>query len=194
MTAAHRTHVALWVSGVGHPFVLLLAYVLVGAATVLPLHMAAQVAAVVLVGGVLPMLAFLHRQVRLGRTDFDVSTRERRGPVYALGLVLGLGLIAFFRFTGAPPQLLASLGGGFALVMAAALCNPWLKVSVHCAFAGFVAVGFLALAPWAGWLFVLLGVGIAWSRLELRRHTPKEVTCGLLLGTLTAAMTLLTLA
>jgi hypothetical protein len=67
------------------------------------------------------------------------------------------------------------------LVLLAHLLRHWLKVSLHATFAVFAAalawpnlVGTLAIA--------LLAAGVAWSRLELRRHTTPEVALGLLLG------------
>jgi membrane-associated phospholipid phosphatase len=67
------------------------------------------------------------------------------------------------------------------LVLLTHVLRRWLKVSLHAAFALFAAAlvwpnlpGTLAVAA--------LALGVAWSRLVLRRHTLPEVLTGLLLG------------
>lgn len=40
---------------------------------------------------------------------------------------------------------------------------------------------------------MVLAVGVAWSRIHLRRHSPAEVLCGAALGTLIALAMLATL-
>ncbi|MEM8934550.1 MAG: hypothetical protein AAGE94_25375, partial [Acidobacteriota bacterium] len=78
---------------VGHPFVVLLAYVLVVSASTLPWSSALAMTGLVFAVTVLPMLVYIARLVRTGESNFDVSLRERRGPVYFLGLALGAILV-----------------------------------------------------------------------------------------------------
>lgn len=183
-------HVARWISIVGHPFVLIVAYALAGAAAVLPLRDALTVAAVVLVGAIVPLLVYLGREVRSGGGNFDVSARERRAPIYGFALILGVGLLGYFYGSGAPKQLLVGLGFGLLLVVVAALINLRLKVSVHSAFAAFVGIGFLPLSRWAAAVLIAFACLVGGSRLVLRRHRPAEVLSGLLLGGAVASIML----
>jgi membrane-associated phospholipid phosphatase len=121
-------------------------------------------------------------QVRRGRwAHVDASQPAERSQ---LNLALAGSLCAAAALLwarGQPPAvawgpLLAAL-----LVLLTHALRRWLKVSLHAAFALFAAarvwphvLGTLAVG--------LLAVGVAWSRLVLRRHTLPEVLAGLLLG------------
>lgn len=179
--------VAWTVSTLGHPFVLVLAYVLAASLRELPAADALGITALVFAIGILPMLVYLGWLVRSGRSNFDVSIREQRRPVYRLGLVLGLVLIAVFFGLGAPPETFVALGLGLALVVVGSIINRRLKVSLHSAFAAWTAVAFACLDPRFTLPAALLALAVAVSRLVLRRHTPAEVTAGLLLGALLAS-------
>ncbi|MCG8460353.1 MAG: phosphatase PAP2 family protein [Holophagales bacterium] len=178
---------ARWISICGHPFALILLYVLVGAATRLELRQALIAVAIVFVGGVLPMMLYLASLVRRSGANFDVSVRRERSGAYGLGLALGMGLLAVFASFDAPADLLGGLACGLLLVVLASLINLRLKVSLHSAFAVWVAVGFASIAPWASAMMLLFAALVVWSRLRLCRHTRGEVVAGVLLG---AAMAL----
>jgi len=57
-----------------------------------------------------------------------------------------------------------------------------LKVSLHVGFAVFTAVALLPGSPWVGGVAAVVAAAVAWSRLELGRHTLAEVVGGGLLG------------
>jgi membrane-associated phospholipid phosphatase len=130
------------------------------------------------------MTLFLRRQVRTGRANFDVSVRRDRGPMFRFAFLL-VGLVALVLFlAGAPRSIVAGVGAVFALLLAATLCNRWLKVSFHAAFAAFTAVSLWNVSPWAAGLVLALAVAIGWSRVVLGRHTLPEVLAGAALGIL----------
>ena len=128
------------------------------------------------------MTLFLSRQVRLGRSNFDVSARERRGPVYALGLALGVALMVAAQQLGAPDIVLAVMACGLAMVILAAAINLRLKVSLHSAFATWISLSWWRLDPSTAVALMVLALAVAWSRLQLRRHSWPEVAVGMLLG------------
>lgn len=183
--------VARWVSMIGHPFVWLLVYVGVAAFAQLSPGQALWSVGIVLFVSIVPMTFYLQRLVRSGSTNFDVSHRELRGPVYLFGLGLGLLLLAIFRGLGTPWGSLRGLIVGIALVVVASLINRRLKVSMHSAFAVWVAVGLWPFAPVAAMLGGLFALVVVWSRLELERHTAGELVAGTLLGALMAIPLLL---
>lgn len=180
----HRRSFARWVSIIGHPFALLLLYVVAGVSVYLPWQEAAFATAIVFFVAILPLTFYLQRQVKAGVTNFDVSAQELRGPIYGLSLGLGLMLAALFYWLGAPLNLLGALLVGVAMVVVASLVNLKLKVSLHSAFAVWVAVGLWRLHPRLGLALGALAVLVVWSRLELSRHTRSELVVGVLLGAL----------
>ena len=72
------------------------------------------------------------------------------------------------------------------LLVAAAFCNRWLKVSLHAAFAAFTVVSLWNVSLWAAGLVLVLAVAIGWSRVVLGRHSLPEVLAGAGLGGLVA--------
>jgi membrane-associated phospholipid phosphatase len=93
--------------------------------------------------------------------------------------VVGVLLLA-----GAPRSIVAGAAAVLALLVAAAFCNRWLKVSLHEAFAVFTVVSLSSVSLWASGLLLVLAVAIGWSRVVLGRHTLPEVLAGAALGTL----------
>ena len=181
---------ALWISRIGHPFTLLLAFSLAGTLRAMPWPRALALTVWVAVCGVAPLVVFLLYQVKQGRSNFDISTRELRGPAYLLGLALGGVLIATSWPLGAPPVVLAAMACALAMVTLAALINLKLKVSLHTAFAVWVTIGFFAIDWRASLGLALLTAAVAWSRLYLKRHSASEIIAGVLLGALMAGVLL----
>ena len=70
----------------------------------------------------------------------------------------------------------------FGLIAVSALVNQWLKVSLHTGFAAFTAVALFSGSRPMGIGAAVVALAVAWSRLELRRHTLPEVVGGALLG------------
>ncbi len=121
-------------------------------------------------------------RVRSGRwSHIDASAPEERGELNPFLAILLLGAAAALWVMGRRPQLAAGVAAAGALVIAAHGARRFLKVSLHCAFATFAAV-----LPWPNGaaVLVLLAVAaaVAWSRLALDRHTPREVVVGSLAG------------
>jgi membrane-associated phospholipid phosphatase len=177
-----RQRVAWWVSVVAHPFVLIPVLVAYVTARLLPPGRAALVVGLVVAGAVLPMLWIISRRVRSGAwTNYDVSVREQRVGMYPAALVIAGATSLVLLWTRAPRPVLLGTAGSLALIAAAAVVNLRLKVSLHTAFAAYATVSVLSDRPLSAALaFVTLAV--AWSRLELRRHSLAEVAGGALIG------------
>lgn len=177
-----RQRVAWWVSVVAHPFILIPLLVGYGTARVLPPGRAAMVVGLVVAGAVLPMLWIISRRVRSGAwTNYDVSVREQRTGMYPAALAIAGATSLVLIWTRAPRPVLLGTVGSLALIAAAAVVNLRLKVSLHAGFAAFAAVSMLP-DPWLSAAFGVVAVAVAWSRLELRRHSLAEVVGGALLG------------
>lgn len=178
-----RRRVAAWVSVVAHPFVLIPVLVGVVTARSLPPREAAGVVGLVLAGSILPMLWIIVRRVRSGAwTDHDVSVREQRTGMYPAALAISAGTVVLLYAARVAPGILRGTVAIFVLIAVSALVNTQLKVSLHTGFAAFTAVSLLSISRPMGIAAVAVALAVAWSRLELRRHTLPEVAGGALLG------------
>jgi membrane-associated phospholipid phosphatase len=174
---------ARWISRIGHPFVLPLVALLAVTRSVLPLPQAVGIVALAAVTITVPLLVVTRRQIR-GRqwTDYDVSVREHRHGLYPVILAtLLVSMLSFWLLDG-PAFMLRGLAACMVLTVVAMLVNFVSKISLHAALSTFCAIALLALQPWLGLAACVFAALIAWSRIVLRRHTPFEVVCGVLLG------------
>lgn len=141
-----------------------------------------------LFAAILPTL-FIQYGMRRGRwADRHVGAREHRLVVMAfiiasvgvgLGLLLGLG---------APrPVVAMTVTMLAAITVMMGITVKW-KISVHCAVSSGATV-MLALTYGAPWLAAYaLVAAVAWSRAELRDHTPAQAVAGTALGALSAVI------
>ena len=123
-------------------------------------------------------------QVRHGRwSHVDASnTGERRSlnRFLSLSLLVSTGLAAAFSHSG---QLTLGLGLSAAMVLLAQLTARWWKLSLHMAFIVFAASLLLAgAAGWAGLVALVFVALVAWSRLTLQRHVPRDLLAGAVVG------------
>lgn len=185
---AGSERVARALSLVAHPLSLVL--MLAATAGVRRVAPGQAVAGLALVAGalVLPLALYLRHQVRRGRwTDADASRPEDRPALLHTGLLLLPGLCVALALAGAPPPLLRGTAASAALLLAARALLPWVKASLHLAFAALtLATLVLVGAPWA-WAALPLLPALAWARWRLGRHTLRELAVGTALGLCTGA-------
>lgn len=122
-------------------------------------------------------------QVRRGRWGHvDASAvGERRALNLFLLIALGVGMLLAITLD-APRELALGLALSAAVVLAAIFLQTHLKLSLHMAFVVFAA----ALLGAASTLAMLAGLGfaglVAWSRLDLQRHQPRDLVAGAAAG------------
>ena len=133
-------------------------------------------------------------QVRAGRWLHVDASRpsERRQLTRLLAVLLGAIALALWASGQASAVAAGPLPVALPVLVAHALRRR-LKVSLHAAYA-VLAAALLWPHVLGTALVGLLALGVAWSRLELRRHTRAEVLAGLLLGALSGAALQLLLA
>lgn len=129
------------------------------------------------------VMAFSWWQVRRGRWGHvDASAKHERGSLnrFLLAALAVATLLVAWR--GGPPLLALGLALSAAMILAAMLTARWCKLSLHLAFAVFAAL--LLREPGAAWMLAALAfaVAVAWSRLALRRHTPRDLLAGAAAG------------
>jgi membrane-associated phospholipid phosphatase len=190
MAAPHPPLVTLAarvLSVLGHPGLLVPAAVAVAASgadvppQLMPVALTTAVAVTVIVG------LYSLWQVRAGRwAHVDAShPHERRQLNLFLAALLGGAAMLLWALGQPMTVALGPLLAGL-VVGLTHLLRRWHKVSLHAAFAVF-SVALVWPQPALTPALALLAVGVAWSRLVLRRHTLPEVLLGLLFGAAGAA-------
>jgi hypothetical protein len=174
---------ARWLSIIFHPFVMVGVLAGTAAAARQTGAEAMTSVAIVLAFTVVPLLVLMIRQVRKGAWEnVDASNTAERPVLY---LVAGIGLAALIAYLvlGSPEAFM--LRGVVATLIMLAVCavaTRWIKVSVHMAFAAFVATLLTLSGSIVGYAIVMVVPPLAWARLKLRRHTPAEVAVGSFIG------------
>jgi membrane-associated phospholipid phosphatase len=137
----------------------------------------------ILGGVVLPVVIRLYTKSKNGSyTNFDVSDRHQRKSLFIFTIPL-LVILTFVLFsTHQPMKVCYSVLFATVLVVTAQIVNFFLKSSLHVSLTFFLAFLALNINLWLGIFFFLLTLLIGWSRIELKRHTPKEVIAGAFLG------------
>lgn len=167
----------------GHPALLMPgAVVLAGLnKNAAPNVLIAAAAVSVFVSGI--VVTFSWEQVRSGNwSHVDASALGERSQLNAFLAFIFFFAAALMGWVGMPPAVIAGLAVAGLLVVFAQIMRRWLKVSLHVSFAVFAA-SLLWPSVFGTALILCVAIGVAWSRLELQRHTAQEVALGLFAGT-----------
>ncbi len=127
----------------------------------------------------LPSLYFLWLFARKKISDFDISQREQRYPIYAASL-LGMLISLTYLYFAASPFLFYEFLRLFCLAVTLVLINFKVKVSIHTASAVILTILLIEFSHSSLWIFLLIPI-VAASRLILKRHSWIEVALGILI-------------
>ena len=179
------TELARWVSTLAHPFVMTAVLVAVAAgrqSRASAVHSVLLVALAVIV----PVAALMVRQVRRGRWENADASNAAERPVLFLVSMAGLAaaLVWLLRYDPAS-FLIRGLVVIGAFILGAAVLTRWIKLSLHVAFVMLAATALWQIGSPVGLVLIALVPVVAWSRLVLARHTPREVAAGGALGVVT---------
>lgn len=136
------------------------------------------------------ILAWSWWQVKRGRwAHVDASLPSERSTLNRTLLVaIALGaLLAWLRSPTLDLAMMLSLAAS--IVAAAMLASRWCKLSLHVAVAVYAAGLLWPLGAWAVGVGCAFAALVAWSRLRLSRHQPRDLVAGAAAGAL-AAVTL----
>lgn len=128
------------------------------------------------------VLAYSWWQVRHGRwAHVDASARGERHSLNRF-LLVALAVAALLAWFAAMRELALGMGVSAALIAAAMASSRYCKLSLHVAFAVYAAM-LLSGVDWrlAASAFVF-AVALAWSRLAMQRHVPRDLVAGALAG------------
>jgi membrane-associated phospholipid phosphatase len=186
----NKTKIARLVSLVGHPFVMIVLLVLLLSWT-MDRAAAGRITGFVAVIGLIPTGLLLWRRSTSRRKQArDASAPNDRTMLY-LSLFAAL-LLASVYFHFVEHSALLVRGSAITALMSAvaAVCNRWIRFSLHLAFAVYCGLVLARIHPGYGLPVLIFAPVLAWSRLVLLRHTLPEVIGGAVLG-LGAASTLI---
>lgn len=130
---------------------------------------------------IIPISAWIFWNVKKKRyTDSDVSDRKQRKSLYVFIVsALAVYLIYLYLRFDQIDWIILFLG---ILIVLMQISNYFIKSSMHTAINIFVAALFFTMSPLWGliWLGITMVVGI--SRIILKRHSPREVLSGTIIG------------
>ena len=113
-----------------------------------------------------------------------IITRRQRTKIYLLaGVCAGIDCIILANL-GAPKELMAAFVTGFSAVIVFTCINLLWKISIHTAFVTASVTALIILYGAIAAIAVVLVPLMAWSRIELKRHSPAQVAAGALLAAL----------
>lgn len=129
------------------------------------------------------VMGFSRWQVRRGRWGHvDASAHHERSTLNRFllaALTAGAVLVAW---RGVHPAFALGLALSACMILAAMLTARWCKLSLHLAFAVFAALLLRELGMVWMVAALLFAAAVAWSRLALRRHAPRDLVAGAIVG------------
>ncbi|MET0718770.1 MAG: hypothetical protein ABWY34_10275 [Pseudoxanthomonas sp.] len=136
------------------------------------------------------VMAYSGWQVRRGRwSHVDASDKNERRSLNRFLLIALLVSTALAFMLDLSGELTLGLSLSAAMVATAVLTSRWCKLSLHMAFVVFAALLLLFNAPWwAGLAGLCFGGAVAWSRLALQRHVPRDLIAGAVTGALAGVL------
>lgn len=115
-------------------------------------------------------------------SNFDVSVRKQRVIIYPFVTTMAMIFIGILYFLKGP-QILQF--GSIALVISLIILdfvNTKIKASIHVASVASLALSLSVIYGTWFYLFLLIVPLIAWSRVVMKRHTPRETVVGAICG------------
>jgi protein-S-isoprenylcysteine O-methyltransferase Ste14 len=133
------------------------------------------------------MLAWSWWQVKRGRWAHVDASRPSERSTLNRTLLVAIALGALLAWLRSPtPDLAIMLTLAACIVAAAMLASRWCKLSLHVAMAVYAAGLLWPLGAWAVGAGCAFAALVAWSRLQLSRHQPRDIVAGAAAGALAA--------
>ncbi|MET0570721.1 MAG: hypothetical protein ABWZ79_04795 [Pedobacter agri] len=175
------------VSWVTHPLFTSIFLIVAFSLNRYPVHQAMFIVALLVIGVMLPMNLVTYIGVKRGRlTNFDVSSRKQRTPLYFMVIVLMMTASCIIYAFDMDKQLFLSCLLISSLLSAINLINYFIKVSLHVSLNVFFCFIVYKLYPSSALFSAVLMPIVGFSRVLLGRHSQKEVilagVVGLLFG------------
>lgn len=115
-------------------------------------------------------------------SNFDVSRRTERAPLFIFSSVVTLFFFVFLILTHGPRVLIITIAGILFGIITAGFVNTRIKASIHVEVFTSFAVTMVLLYGGIFWISLAGVPVVAWSRVMTKRHTSRETIVGALLG------------
>lgn len=181
----NRKKIAHGISNFGHPLLTFPIFILCLLFLEHPFEKAIWISALIILTLFIPLYFKIRRGTKSGKySDFDISDRHERKNFYPFVLSLVFLVILILYLTHQPQEIIRPLVFGLLLILVNYALNFFIKVSLHVSLSVFL--GFLIFEINSIWAvsFIPFVFLMAWSRLELRRHSFSEILIGLVVGIL----------
>lgn len=171
------------ISSIGHPILLAsLAAVYVNFRE-FPPEKAWRLTLTLLIGCVVPIIAFLLYKMRKGDyKNFDVSNQKKRDGLYIFAMVLLACFMAYLFITNSTWLIKCGIIPFFILTVSSYFINKKIKISLHTSISFLLATMMIEIETSAAFSMYLFAILIGYSRLNLKRHSVPEVALGAILG------------
>lgn len=180
-----RQKLAQWISGFGHPMLSFPVFIILMLFLNQPAQKAIWISALIILGVFIPMFLKIRRGTKSGRyTNFDISDRQQRKSFYPFIILLLSVVTAILYFTQQPEDIIRPILFALILILINYALNFYIKVSLHVSLTVFLGFLIFEINTALGIIFFLFGLAMAWSRLELKRHSFQEILLGILVGIL----------
>jgi len=134
---------------------------------------------------ILPVFLIIIYLVHSERVEsIFINVRRQRNKIYLLAGSCVTASCIILLYMGAPLALVATFVAGLSAIIVFMFINFIWKISVHTAFVAASVTTLTILYGSTGAFSAMLIPPIAWSRIELERHSFAQVTAGALLATL----------
>lgn len=141
------------------------------------------ISGLIILGVIVPVIVKLLKNLKEGSiTNFDVSDRNQRKSFYKflIPILVLVNLVLHFTNQSYPTRL--SFGIASLLVLSLQLINLRIKASIHVAINVFLVYLLSQHNLYFALILAILILGIAWSRLVLKRHLLIDLIWGGILG------------
>jgi membrane-associated phospholipid phosphatase len=178
-----KQKIAAWISLMAHPLITISIFILVVMFSYEAFNKALFISFLLVGGVIIPSTIRNYLKTKNGEyTNFDVSVRSQRNSMYIFAITL-LVIISGVLFVTKQSEGLF-FGALFALflLIVSYLVNFFIKCSGHVSLTIYLAFLIMPINLLLGISVLLFSGLIGWSRVELKRHTPKEVYTGAIIG------------
>ncbi len=180
-----RQKTARCISIIGHPFLTIPAFIFI-VLFVTENFLKALLLSVLIVGCVIiPTSIRNYIKTKKGEyTNFDVSVKTQRNSMYLFAFPPFCVLTFILFATGQSKSLCMGVLFGLILLIISYVVNFFIKCSAHVSLTIFLAFLIIPINFIIGIIVLLFSGLMGWSRIELKRHTIKEVFAGAVIGLL----------
>lgn len=132
---------------------------------------------------IIPIFVWIYWNVKKGYyTNMDVSNRKQRNSLYIFNFIIISIYIMTLIYAKQNFRYIIIIIFLLILLMVMFASNFFIKSSLHTSFNIFISALFFTLNPAYGFIWLLLAILVAVSRVVLKRHTVKEVIMGTIIA------------